>query len=506
MRTRAAAWGVDLTGGAVRAVHVERVGARYRIVDVVEQPTSGTGEAAEPLSAHLNDAVGRALTDLRQSRGGTLGDAVFVALPVFGAKHGRVEVPIADPERAAELLDFEVQQALGSDRESWLARTTTPKPAANGGFWCDWFAQRRELVQSFVADLRRFGLPFDGIVAGPLALARYADLESSSHGRRLFIECHRTRTDLLYLLADGSRRWRCLPFGCGGLADAPTVGAAREKEAARVALQLRAERHDAHEALFGKHDGTPLDRIVLLGEGARHEELRRALERELDHEVVTPHAPRAIEVMPLAAARHPLHDGTALGLALAALDAGGEPQSLVAPPRVRVAARALPTWTMALLFLAIGLLATHFLAVDSEARLRALQAQVLTQTQFGGVDEWDEAHRRAEAAHAAIATLEADLLLARRRLPFPRKLYESFVGSAARFRLASCELVPGEPVDRASLVFDVDPALGGAVELIRGHLRDKAAITATEVESRKEPSGAFHVDVTAELPWDGRQR
>ena len=506
MRTRAAAWGVDLTGGAVRAVHVERVGSRYRIVDVVEQPTSGTGEAAEPLSAHLNDAVGRALTDLRQSRGGTLGDALFVALPVFGAKHGRVEVPIADPARAAELLDFEVQQALGSDRESWLARMTPPKPAANGGFWCDWFAQRRELVQSFVADLRRFGLPFDGIVAGPLALARYTDGEWSSHGRRLFVECHRTRTDFLYVLADGGRRWRSLPFGCGGLADAPAQGAMREKEAARIALQLRTEQHDAHDALFGKHDGTPLDRIVLLGEGARHEELRRALERELDHEVVTPHAPRTFEVTARAAPRQPLHDGTALGLAMAALDADGEPLSLVAPPRARLPPPPPPTWTAALLLLAIGLLATHFLAVDAEARLRALQAQVDAQTQFGGVDEWDAAQKRAETAHAAIAKLEADLRVARRRLPFPRKLYESFLGSSGRFRLASCELVPGDPVDRASLVFDVDPALGGAVEVIRGHLRDKASITATEVETRKEPTGALHVDVTAELPWDGGTR
>lgn len=506
MRTRAAAWGVDLTGGAVRALHVERVGARYRIVDVVEQPTNGTGEAAEALSAHLADAVGRALTDLRQARGGTLGDAVFVALPVFGAKHGRVEVPIADPARAAELLDFEVQQALGSDRESWLARTTAPKPAANGGYWCDWFAQRRELVQSFVADLRRFGLPVDGIVAGPLALARYVDGEWQSQGRRLFIECHRTRTDLLYVLADGGRRWRSLPFGCGGLADAPTVGAMREKEATRVAQQLRVEQHDAHDALFGKLDGTPLDRIVLLGEGARHEELRRALERELDHEVVTPHAPRIFEVTARAAARHPLHDGTALGLAMAALDSAGEPLSLVAPPRARVAARALPTWTAALLLLAIGLLATHFLAVDAERRLRALQAQVAEQTQFGGVDEWDVAQRRAEAARATIALLESDARVARRRLPFPRKLYESFAGGTGRYRLASCELLPDEPVDRASLVFDVDPALGGAVELIRGHLRDQASITATEVNSRKEPSGAFHVDVTAELPYDGSSR
>lgn len=499
MLMRAAAWGVDLTGGAVRAVHVERVGRRYRILDVVEQPSSGSGEGAEPLSAHLPDSVGRALTDLLQSRAPSLGDALFVALPVFAAKHGRVELSVSETEQLDRLVDFELHQAIASDLEPWLVRAQPPRRHGDAGHVSDYFAQRREFVQTFVADLRRFGLPFDGIVPGPLALARYAETEWPVHGRRLLIECQRTRTDLLYLLPDGRRRWRSLPLGCGALADEPVHGDARALEATRLAIRLRQEQHEAHVSLFGAHDGTPLERIVLLGEAARHEELRRALEQELGSAVVTPHASHTFDMTTRAAAHQPLHHGTALGLALAALDPNGEPWSLIEPPRGRRLARALPALSTALLAVAAGLLCTHVVADRQVQALTALHAAVGGPPQSRQHDEWNAALEQANAATERTRSMVAQVEHAQRRWPALRGLLEALTDPARFFRLVAVEVTPGEPTDQAQLVFEVNQGVGGAADAIQKLLLEKASLIVTSVATRTRDDGALELTLAASL-------
>ncbi|MBL8841600.1 MAG: hypothetical protein JNL90_08745 [Planctomycetes bacterium] len=497
---RPTAWGVDLTGGAVRAVRMERRGAHYRILDVVEQPTSGSGEGAEELSSHLPEAVGRALIDLLQARRATLGDAIFVALPVFGARHGRVEVPVTDAARAPGLLEFELHQAIAADLEPWIVRASKPRRREGHATASDYFAQRRDLVASFVADLRRFGLPLDGLIPGPLALARYADEEWTQKGRRLVIECHRTRTDLLFLDGDGDRRWRSLPFGCGTLADLPVGAAPRDRESTRIAGQIAREQRDARVALYGAHDGTALERVVLLGEAARHEELRRALERELGQPTVTPHAPRNISVTQRAAPHHPLHLGTAIGLAMAALDPEPDPWSLLPASRARGVARTLPAWTVALLLLALGLLTTSTLARRERAELRATLAELRQKTDFGAHADWNSARQSALDATAGSEALLAEAALVKRRLAFPGRLLEALSDPSVFFRLIEYELRPGERSDGARLVFEVDQGLSGATDTIRDFLRSKVKIEVIDVAEQRNADGVLRVTLTTELP------
>lgn len=496
---RAAAWGVDLTGGAVRAVHVERAGRRYRVLDVVDQPTSASGEGAEPISAHLQETVGRGLTDLVLRRRGALDDAIFVALPVFGAKCGGVEVPIADPEQARAMLDLELHRAIADELDPWQVRTTPPRRTAEG-FACDYFAQRRTLIASFVADLRRFGLPIDGLVPGPLALARFGEAEWPQKGRRLLIECHRTRTDLLYLSHDGSRRWRSLPFGCGTLADVPVGSPARERDADRLALQIAREQNDARGAFFGVHDGTAPERIVLLGEAARHEELRRALETALSAPVVTPHVPRDFVVAPAAAPRLPFHMGTALGLAMAALDAAPAHESLIVPPRSRIALRALPAWVAALLLLVVSLLATRTLALQEERALVAARDAARQATDFGSHEEWVRARDAAQAAAGRSAALLDAIGTAQRRAGALDRLLAALSLEEAFFRLVECRLLPGDPADGALLVLEVENGLPGAANGIGELLRSRAGIAVIGVEETALENGTLRLRLRVALP------
>ncbi len=496
---RPSAWGVELTGGAVRAVRVQRRGQKFAIVDVVDQPVSPPGEGAEELSAHLPDAVGRALTDLLQARRGTLGDAIFVALPVFGAKHGRVDVPVTDPARAPGLLEFELHQAIAVDLDGWIVRTTPPRRRESQTTSCDYFAQRRTLVSSFVADLRRFGLPLDGLMPGPLALARYVDAEWPHPGRRLAIECQRTRTDLLVLDGERDRHWRSLPFGCGTLADLPVGAASRERDATRTATQLVRELREAHATWFGPHDGRTLDRVILLGEGTRHEELRRALERELGQPIVTPHLPRRFSVSSRAAPHHPLQFGTALGLAMAALSTAPEPWSLLPASRTRSVARTLPAWSAALFVIAIGLLATGTLAQRERTTLRTQLAEIQKKTDFGAHTDWAAALATAERATEETRALIAEAALVRRRLPFPGALLKAMSDPAIFFRLIDCELVPGDSADSARLVFEVDEGLVGAIASIRAFLAEKAALSVTSVEEQRSDDRVLRLTIVAAM-------
>lgn len=496
---RSTAWGVDLTGGAVRAVHVERRGRRYRILDAIEQPVSGPGEGAEPLAAHLPDGVARALTDLVQARRSQLGDPLFVALPVFGARHGRIEVALSAEAQVEKLLEFELHQALGGDLEPWLVRRLPVRDGGRDQPRNDYFAQRRELVQSFVADLGRAQLPYDGLVPGPLALARYAELEWPGQGRHLLIECQRTRTDLLWLLPDGQRRWRSLPLGCGALADAP-VGATRLTEAARLGRRLREEQRESHRALFGAHDGTPIQRIVLLGEAARHEELRRALEQEFEIEVATPRAPRVFSVSPRAAPFQPLHHGTALGLALAALDGAGEPWNMIEPPRARRLARALPALSCAAIVVAAGLLATHFIAARELAELRTVRASFSAPPDRDAHRQWEEACAAVAAANERGQAIAAAVAAADRLWPLPRRLLAALAEPPPNCRLLACSAQRGDAHDLAELRFEVAAAPGDATAALTSLLRDRAGINVTGVQSAARADGTVELILDLALP------
>lgn len=506
MLMRPAAWGIDLTGGALRALHIERAGRRNRILDAIEIPLSGPGEGAEALTAHLPEAAGRALAEFVRTHAAALGDPVVVALPVFGARHGRAEVAVTAAGQAEKLLEFEVQRAVASDLEPWLVRRGPTRSSASGAPGCDWFAARREHVQCVVGDLQRWRLPFDLLVPGPLALARYCELEWPGRGRRLMMECQRTRTDLLFLLGDGTQRWRSLPLGCGALADAP-VGPTRDAEARRLAERLRAEWREAHLALFGAHDGTAPERTVLLGEAARHPELRHALAAATGLELVTPHAPRTFVVTARAAPQQPLHHGTAIGLALAALDRAGDPWSLVDPPRGRRLTRAVPALSGALLALAAGLLATDFIAARELHRLAALRERVVAPVDPRVQADWASAGATITAANQRSEALLAAIDDAGRRWPLARHLIAALAETTPPFRLLSCAAEPGTPADLVRLTFEpVAGAVGsdvgavGDVDAITRWLHDRVGLNVTGVEERRGPDGTRRVDLVAALP------
>jgi Tfp pilus assembly protein PilV len=491
---RRAAWGVDLTGGAVQAVHVERHGDDYRILDVVEQPYSPPGNASETLHAHLPDGCDRALHELLNGRRASLSDPIFVALPTFGARHGRIELPVADPQKAATLLDFELHQVLGGDLAPWAVRVGRLEPTQNG-LAAAYFAQRRELVASFLEDVRRVGLPVDGLVPGALALTRYARHEWPEPGCQLILQVHRTRTDYVYVTPERTR-FRSSPLGCGGLKEPEFLPRDPQKEFDLLASRLVREHHAARKALFGASDGTEITKVHLVGDGARHAALRTALAELFHVEVVVPHASRRITAprarTPDQTARA-LQLGTALGLALGALQSEGDEHSLLRPPKERIVARRLPAFTAALLVVAVGLLALRMLVTLDVRREEQLLKQLQARVPWGAADDWEEARRSAQADAARVAELTGKASRLRREVTFPARLLQALMLEQVGARLVSLTLTPEETGDDAELRFEIPDAKPGAAEQLEAHLTAHAGVTVVATESATGKDGALTV-------------
>ena len=499
MLARSAAWGVDLTGGAVRALHVERRGDEYRVVDAIVQPISPAGEGAEPLRAHLPETVGRGLTDLLRAHRASLTDPVFVAFPAIGSKQGRLEVPGRDPAQVRGLLDFELHHALKSDPQEWIVRMDEPRKQAQDTVAAEFHAHPRDAVHRFVADLRRFGVPVDGLVPGPVALARFGEVEwpIAPNRRMLLLEVQRTRTELVYAGERGPR-FRSLPFGAGTLSDS---SAPPPKEVERIAAQILREHQLAHKFLFGAHDGTALERIVLLGDAAHHNELRQALQEQFKVDVVsTP--PRRFTADPRAlgeSSRHALHQGTALGLAVAALSREGERASLVPPPATRRAHRRLPALSAAMLIVALGLLATRFLADDEVARLDVELARMQEGIRWSASGEWESARDEARDAATEAQRLIARAAALRREIGFPSRLLDALRDPSVFYWLVAIDLTPAAGGDEATLTFETGNRSPSVDQRIKERLETHAGVEVKSLESTSVDAATVRVTVKVAL-------
>ena len=312
------------------------------------------------------------------------------------------------------------------------------------------------------------------------------------------IEAQRTRTDLVYS-CDHGPRWRTLPFGAGALLDAPSA-AGGAPAADRLADRLLLEHQDAHRALFGAHDGTSLERVVLLGDGARSGELRSALHDRFGVEVVVPHSPRhfVVSARVAAAGDHGvLRCGTAIGLAVAALSRRGEPDSLIAPPRSRRALRRLPALSAALLLVSLGLLATGLLADETGEQLATELVSLRERVRWSAAGDFRLARENAEAAAAEARRLIRDAAALRREIGFPSRLLSALSDPGVYFKLVSLELTPRDDGDEAGLVFEVAGGLAGAADAIRAHLERHAGVSVIDVQTRPGEGGALEVALRA---------
>ena len=486
-----AAWGIDLSGGSLKAVRVVRLGTRRKVTDVVDQPYSEPGVGSQKLTARPGMAVHRAIDVFLQAHSSSLADPVYVGIHGYGARTGETVLPTADPEKARQFLDYELHGILRGDPDEWIVRSSHRESRLREQDRVRFLAQRRAIVDPFLAQLDHAGLPVDGLFLEPLALERFLQEEWPERERRLALQIQRVRTDVL-LLGEREPKFRSLPVGAGVLLGARESRTPPITETRRLARRIVHEFTSAAEHHFGGAGFVP-ERVLLIGEGAGIPALRHVLAEELESEVETLDRLRNLKLagsLHTSASLDAAQMGSALGLALLALDRRPSPFNLAEPSAARRRARRRPAVAASLLLAAAGVFTVHGLVHRDLADQRAFERAHDHSSDWSRRDEIDRIHRGAAEQTAERAELLWRVADLRRQLPEPAHILDRLSGPTAFFRVRELNLAGDRAGDDVEFVVEVEGGLAttpdAVLEWTRDNLRGLSSLTVEPVDSGDE--------------------
>ena len=508
MWIRRSAWGIDVTGGSLKAVRIDRGGGRYRVLEAVDLPYTEAGQGVMKPTARLPEGAEALLTRFLEEHRERLQDPVFVAVHSYASKQGQIQVPDLGPERLPEFLEYEVEQLVDGEPD-WLVRFGEGKQLRKRSGAITFYAQKKPYVDAFVADLQRLELPLDGLVPEGMALARYLQLEWGGQDRRLAIQVQRARTDFVFMTPT-RLRFRSIPIGVGGLTGfAAGSRTPPQQEVVGLVRRLLNELSRAELQFFGGRGNFSAERVLLLGEGASLPTLLNALSKQMGVEVAVLHSPRRLvlgDSLSHGVALDVAQMGTAIGLALGALNRKGEPLSLIPPPTKRRARRRRPILVWAAIAATLSLLALRVQAWTEVHTLREYLAssdhtedwvrlEKLRSTRDTGNDA---TRRRVDLLWKATAL--------RRQSSYPRRMLSVVADPSTYFRLADFQVEGGREVDQVRLLIDVPkfvPGLEDPLPVVEEWARRKLPMDVAEVSAKSETDNGWLIEIRGTTP-DGR--
>ncbi|MEW6741119.1 MAG: hypothetical protein AB1486_00020 [Planctomycetota bacterium] len=368
-----AAWGIDYSDGAVKAVRLVRRAGRLVIRRAVRVPYAGPGEWTAPPRNGLGEAEREGLLRLLREVKFPVSDKVVMGFPSPGVFQKVVTVPPVGPDRLEEVARYEALSLLPDPPNEVYLRHKVLRGRTESEIPALCVAVRRDRLDGVVEDLRRLGFDPDGVELEPLAAASFLERDQAPIPPYLALQVGRLRTDLIFGLERGT--WtRSLPSGVGALASQEQ--APKPVAVARLARTLAREIFAAMAHHFGSPTAWRPRELLLLGDSADLPGLAEALRRSLadlpvetlrrfQHLTVHPDVPDDLrDKLPLW--------GTALGLALTGLGRAPLGLSLIAPNRAREARRLAPFASCAAFVAGALLLMLTLFARQQATALRAV--------------------------------------------------------------------------------------------------------------------------------------
>lgn len=299
----ASVWGLDIGKSALKAVRLKSSSEGLEITAVEHIPYPVEEDEDE-----RQEAVGDALrTFLTKHKIGS--DKVVVGLPGLHAFSRFIKLPPVEKSKVGQLVRMEAQQQIPFpiDEVNWdfvrIEREYEPGEEIEVGI----FACRRELVEGFLADLHQVGIRPDVVTIAPLAdynFVRY-NTEEEQEGATLILDIGAEHSDLV--IADGERFW-VRPLRSAGnnvtkaLAERFKVpfseaeklkrDAAKSQQAKKifstmepVLKDLVTELHRSVSFFKGQADDLSIQRMVLLGDGAKLKNITKFFQEQLKYGV-----------------------------------------------------------------------------------------------------------------------------------------------------------------------------------------------------------------------------
>ena len=346
------AFGIELSDGALKAVKLERRGARLVVTWAAYRPYARAEDGAVRPRAGLNPRADATLRTFLAEVGPGALDRVYVGFPSVSTFNRLIQVPDVGEERLAEIANYETHRSLRGAIEDHVVRTRVLKRKADTTeIPCLLYAARKNLVDAFVSDLSEAGLEFDNLLPSPAAIALFSRYDRPAAGDRTIVSIGLRATEIVYL-RDRGHTFRTLPLGVIGL-DAVAKGEARANAVKRLVAAIATEIAKGAEFFF---DGDfRAESLSLFGEGAAMAEIVWEFERHFDkvesigslHRLVIDDGVKG-EVR-----EQVVNMGSALGLAIAAARASIPEIELLPKNESRDAARRLPGLTVAALAVSV---------------------------------------------------------------------------------------------------------------------------------------------------------
>lgn len=506
------AFGIELSDGALKAVKLERRGARLVVTWAAYRPYARAEDGAVRPRAGLNPRADATLrTFLAEGGPGPL-DRVYVGFPSVGTFNRLVMVPDVGEERLAEIARYETHRSLRGPIEDYVVRThVLKKKADTTEIPALLYAARRSHLDAFVTDLSEAGLEFDNIIPSPAAIALFTRYDRPAMGDRTIVSIGLRATEIVYL-RDRGHTYRTLPLGVIGL-EAVAKGAARANAVKRLVAAISAEIAKGSKFFFG--DQFASETLSLFGEGAAMAEIVWEFEHHFKkvesigslHRLVIDDAVQG-EVR-----EQLVNMGSALGLAIAAAGASDPLVELLPRNKARDASRRLPGLAVA----AVVVSACAWFATQRDVSEAAAIGALRVEPSVPEVVERRRAHQE-NVDRLGRALKRQELLVEycddrRPRATLLSAIVRRFGPAITEFgesdlRLIDCRIarsatgttVSGEV--RASLL---DVRAATVLRQRLATIRPLAGITVTEVEgSRDEYAETVRLGFHADVPKGGR--
>lgn len=347
---QAPAIGIELGDGALKAVAVERRGAKLVVTFAEYRPYAREEDGAARPSAGLERRAYEALQKFLAEHPPSPLARIFVGVPSIASFNRLVRVPRLGTDQMKSLADYELHRSLRGDVDDYQIRNHVVETEEVGTeVPCMLFAIRTRIRDAFVSDLTRAGLEFDMLVPSPVALAQFARYDRPFKGDRIVVSVGLRATEVIWQ-RENAFCFRTLPLGVVGLLaiDAKDT-TKRETAARRLVRKICYEIGAGSSFHFSEDQHWNPTAVALFGEGANLPEIVAQFERHYGEKIEAIGHLHRISLAPDVSSEHrkevPMM-GSALGLAIQAARADHADIQLVEPNRARAAARRVPLLAM----------------------------------------------------------------------------------------------------------------------------------------------------------------
>ena len=298
----AAVWGIDIGKAALKAVKLRRTkeGLEIKAVEHIAYPAD---DDEDQKGEHVNDALRQFL--IKHKLGG---DRIMVAIAGLHAFSRFIKLPPVDGAKLKQMVRMEAQQQIPFPiaEVNWdsvkIEREYEPGEEVEVGI----FASRSELIDGFLRDLREVRVTPDLVTIAPLAAYNFVRYNTEpSEGATIILDIGSEHTDLVIM--DGERFWiRNLRIAGNDITKAlaerfkvPFAEAEKLKRSASKSEQskkifsvmesvlkdLVGEVHRSVSFFKSQADDLDVQRMVLLGDGAKLKNATKYLSEQLGYEV-----------------------------------------------------------------------------------------------------------------------------------------------------------------------------------------------------------------------------